>query len=66
MEEDNWRPIWPIWLTQATNTETLGSVDVSMVAHLFTFGARGESNALRGLRMVSEIGKNGKDTIRSI
>ena len=34
--------------TQVTKTGNVGSVDIFMVAHLFTFGPRGQGNALRG------------------
>ena len=34
--------------TQVTKTRNVGSVDVFRAAHLFTFGPRGQGNALRG------------------
>ena len=44
--EDNGMPILPTRPTQVTKTRNLGSVDVFRAAHLFTFGPRGQGNAL--------------------
>ena len=41
-------PILPNGPTQITKTGYMGSVDVFRTAHLFTFGPKGEGNALRG------------------
>ena len=38
----------PTLPTQVTKTGNVGSVDVFRAAHLFTFGPRGQGNALRG------------------
>ena len=46
--EANGMPILHTAPTQVTKTENVGSVDVFMVADLFTFGPRGQGNALRG------------------
>ena len=43
----NVMPILPTGLTQVTKTGNVGSVDVFRAAHLFTFGPRGQGNALR-------------------
>ena len=39
----------PIGPTQVTKTGNVGSVDVFISAQLFTFGPRGQGNALKGL-----------------
>ena len=39
----------PTGPTEVTKTGNVGSVDVFMAAYLFTFGPRGQGNALRGL-----------------
>ena len=44
----NGMPSLPTMPTQITKTGNVGSVDIFSEAHLFTFGPRGESNALRG------------------
>ena len=44
----NGMPILHTANTQVTKTGNVGSVDVFVVAHLFTFGPRGQGNALRG------------------
>ena len=41
-------PSLPNVPTQVTKTGNVGSVDVFRAAHLYTFGPRGEGNALRG------------------
>ena len=46
--EDNGMPSLPTGPTQVTKTRNVGSVDVFRAAHLFTFGPRGQGNALRG------------------
>ena len=45
--EGNGMPSLHTWPTQVTKTGNVGSVDVFKVAHLFTFGPRGQVNALR-------------------
>ena len=40
-------PILPTRPTQVTKMGNVGSVDVFRAAHLFTFGRRGQGNALR-------------------
>ena len=47
-------PSLPTGPTQVTKTRNVGSVDVFRAAHLFTFGPRGQGNALRGSLMVSK------------
>ena len=39
----------PTGPTEVTKTGNVGSVDDFMAAYLFTFGPRGQGNALRGL-----------------
>ena len=46
--EANGMPGLPTGPTQVTKTRNVGSVDVFRAAHLFTFGPRGQGNALRG------------------
>ena len=46
--EANGMPSLPTGPTQVTKTGNVGSVDVFRVAQLFTFGPRGQGNALRG------------------
>ena len=46
--EDNGMPSLPTGPTQVTKTGNVGSVDVFRVAHLSTFGPRGQGIALRG------------------
>ena len=41
-------PSLPTWPTQVTKTGNVGSVDIFRAVHLFTFGPRGQGNALRG------------------
>ena len=41
-------PILPTGPTHVMKTGNVGSVNVFRVAHLFTFGPRGQGNALRG------------------
>ena len=48
IEEANGMPCLPTVPTQVTKTGNVGSVDVFRVAHLSTFGPRGQGNALRG------------------
>ena len=55
--EANGMPSLPYGPTQVTKTGNVGSVDVFRVAHLFTFGPRGQGNALRGLKNLSKISK---------
>ena len=45
--EANGMPSLPTCPTQVTKTGNVGSVDVFRVANLFTFGPRGQGNALR-------------------
>ena len=45
--EANGMPILPTGPTQVTKTGNVSFVDVFRVAHLFTFGPRGQGNALR-------------------
>ena len=52
--EANGMPSLPTGPTQVTKTRNVGSVDVFRAAHLFTFGPRGQGNALRGSLMVSK------------
>ena len=52
--EANGVPILPTGPTQDTKTGNVGSVDVFRAAHLFTFGSRGQGNALRVSWMVSK------------
>ena len=40
-------PSLPTGPTQVTKTGYVGSVDIFRVANLFTFGPRGQGNALR-------------------
>ena len=40
-------PILSTGRTQITKTGNMGSLDVFRAAHLFTFGPRGQGNALR-------------------
>ena len=46
--EANCMPILINGQTQVTKTKNVGSVDVFRATHLFTFGPRGQGNALRG------------------
>ena len=46
--EANIMPILPTGPKQVMKTGNVGSVDVFREAHLFTFGPRGQGNALRG------------------
>ena len=46
--EANGMPSLAIGPTEVTKTGNVGSVDVFRAAHLFTFGPRGQGNALRG------------------
>ena len=46
--EANGMPSLPTGPTQVTKTGNVGYVDIFWVAHLFTFGPRGQGNALRG------------------
>ena len=46
--EANGMPSLPTGPTQVTKTGNVGSVDVFRAALLFTFGPRGQGNALRG------------------
>ena len=46
--EANGMPSLPNGPTQVTKTGNVGSVDVFRAAHLYTFGPRGQGNALRG------------------
>ena len=46
--EANGMPSLPTGPTQVTKTGNVGAVDVFRAAHLFTFGPRGQDNALRG------------------
>ena len=46
--EANGMPILPTGPKGVTKTGNVGSVDVFMVAHLFTFGPSGQGNALKG------------------
>ena len=48
IKEANGMPILPNVPTQVMKTGNVGSVDVFMAAHLFTFGPRGQGNALKG------------------
>ena len=52
--EANGMPELPSVAAQATKTGNVGSVDSFSAAHLFTFGPRGQGNALRGSLMVSK------------
>ena len=45
--EANGMPCLPTGPTKVTKTGNVFSVDVFRVAHLFTFGPRGQGNALR-------------------
>ena len=47
-EEANCMPSLPSGPTQVTNMGNVGSVDVFRASHPFTFGLRGQGNALRG------------------
>ena len=49
IDEANGLPILPTGPTQVTKTGNVCPVDVFRAAHLFTFGIRGQGNALRGL-----------------
>ena len=44
----------PIVPAQVTKTGNVGSVEVFRAAHLFTFGSRGQGNALRWSKMVEK------------
>ena len=44
----NGMPRLPTGLTQITKTGNVGSVDLSIAAHLFTIGSRLQANALTG------------------
>ena len=46
--EDNGMPSLPTGPTQVIQTGTVCSVDVFRAAHLFTFGPKGQGNAMRG------------------
>ena len=46
--EANGMPILPTGPIEVRKTGNVGSVDVFMAAHLFTFGPRGQGNALKG------------------
>ena len=48
IKEANGMPILPTVPTQVMKTGNVGSVDVFRAAHLFTFGPRGQGNALKG------------------
>ena len=52
--EANGMPILPTGPTHVMKTGNVGSVDVFRAAHLFTFGPRGQGNALKGSWMVSK------------
>ena len=45
--EANGMPSLHTWPTQVTKTGNVGSVDFFKAGHLFTFGPRGQGNALR-------------------
>ena len=44
----NGMPSLPTGPTQIMITGNVGSVDIFRASHIFTFGPRGQSNALRG------------------
>ena len=44
----NGMPSLPTGPTQVTKTGNVGSLDAPIAAQLFTFGPRGQGNALRG------------------
>ena len=46
--EANGMPSLPTRPTQVTKTGNVGSLDAPRTAQLFTFGPRGQGNALRG------------------
>ena len=46
--EANGMPSLAIGPTEVTKTGNVVSVDIFRAAHLFTFGPRGQGNALRG------------------
>ena len=55
IEEANGMHNLPIVPTQVTLRGNVGSLAAPIAAQLFTFGHRGQGNALRGSRMVSKI-----------
>ena len=52
--EANGMPSLPIVPTQVALRGNVGSLEVFRLAHLSTFGPRGQGNALRGSLMVSK------------
>ena len=52
MEKANVMPSLPIVPTQVALRGYVGSLDAPRASQLFTFGPRGQGNALRGSRMV--------------
>ena len=46
--EANGMPSLPIWPTQFTLRENVGSLDAPRMAYLFTFGPMGQGISLRG------------------
>ena len=48
MKKANGMPSLPTWPTQVALRGNVGSLDAPRASQLFTFGPRGQGNALRG------------------